>query len=42
MTTASWGVLLKIYFWTDRVTWTNLDFKPTCNGKLTEPRIQGL
>jgi hypothetical protein len=30
-------VLLKIHFWTDQTTWTNLDFKPTSNGELEEP-----
>jgi hypothetical protein len=29
------GVLLQIHFWIDQATWTNLDFKPTSNGKLT-------
>jgi hypothetical protein len=36
------GVLLKIQFWTNYATWTNLDFNPTSDGKLTEPGIQGL
>jgi hypothetical protein len=36
------GMLLKIHFWTDQATWTNLDFELTSNGKLTEPRIQRL
>jgi hypothetical protein len=31
------GVLLKIYFWTDQATWTNLDFKPTSIGELKDP-----
>jgi hypothetical protein len=34
------GVLLKIHFWIDQATWTNLDFELTSNGKLTEYGIQ--
>jgi hypothetical protein len=40
MITATWGVLLKIHFWTDQSTWTNLDFELTSKGNLEELRIQ--
>jgi hypothetical protein len=31
------GVLLKIHFWTDQATWTNMDLRPTSIGELEEP-----
>jgi hypothetical protein len=41
MIARSWGVAV-IQFWTDRDTWANLGVEVMSNGKLIEPRIQGL